>query len=124
MSLIELYTDASDYGVGGVLFQVTNSVKNPISFVSKSLCATQVKWSTIQKEAYAVYFCCKQLDSLQRERKFIIHTDYKNLTFLSQNTSAMVNRWSMALQELDYTVSCISGPKNFIADALSRLCPN
>ena len=36
----------------------------------------------------------------------------------------MVNRWSMALQELDYTVSYISGPKNFIADALSRLCPN
>ena len=30
----------------------------------------------------------------------------------------------MALQELDYTVSYISGSKNFIADALSRLCPN
>ena len=36
----------------------------------------------------------------------------------------MLNRWSMALQELDYTVSCISRPKNFIADAISRLCPN
>ena len=124
VSPIELYTDASDYGVGGVLFQVTNSVKNPISFVSKSLSATQVKWSTIQKEAYAIYFCCKQLDSLIRDRKFIIHTDHKNLTFLGQDPSAMVNRWSMALQELDYTVSYISGPKNFIADALSRLCPN
>ena len=27
----------------------------------------------------------------------------------------------MALQELDYTVSYITGPKNFLADALSRL---
>ena len=124
MSPIELYTDASYYGVGGVLFQVTNSAKNPISFVSKSLSATQVKWSTIQKEAYAIYFCCKQLDSLIRDKKIVIHTDRKNLTFLGQDPSAMVYRWSMALQELDYTVSFISGPKNFIADALSRLCPN
>jgi hypothetical protein len=124
VSPIELYTDASDYGVGGVLFQVVNSVRNPISFVSKSLSATQIKWSTIQKEAYAIYYCCKQLDSLLRDRKFTIHTDHKNLTFLSQDPSAMVNRWSMALQELDYSVNYITGSKNFIADALSRLCPN
>ena len=64
VSSIELYTDASGYGVGGVLFQVANSIKNPISFLSKSLSATQVKWSTIQKEAYAIYYCYKQLDSL------------------------------------------------------------
>ena len=51
VSPIKLYTDASDYGVGGVLFQVVNSVKNPISLLSKSLSATQLKWSTIQKEA-------------------------------------------------------------------------
>ena len=30
----------------------------------------------------------------------------------------------MVLQELNYTVSYVSGPKNFIADALSRLYPN
>ena len=124
VSPIELYTDASDYGVGGVLFQVVNNVKNPISFLSKSLSATQIKWSTIQKEAYAIFYCCKQLDSLLRDRTFKIFTDHKNLTFLSLDPSTMVNRWSMALQELDYTVSYITGPKNFLADALSRLCPN
>ena len=124
ISPIELYTDASDYGVGGVLFQVVGFVKNPISFLSKSLSATQIKWSTIQKEAYAIYYCCKQLDSLLRDRTFKIFTDHKNLTFLSLDPSTMVNRWSMALQELDYTVSYITGPKNYLADALSRLCPN
>ena len=51
VSPIELYTDASDYGVGGVLFHVVKSVKNPIAFLSKSLSASQVKWSTIEKEA-------------------------------------------------------------------------
>ena len=83
-SPVELYTDASDYGIGGVLFQRVNGDLKPISFVSKSLSATQCKWPTIQKEAYAIYHCCKQLDSLIRDRKFKIFTDHKNLTFLSQ----------------------------------------
>jgi hypothetical protein len=46
-SPVELYTDASDYGIGGVLFQRVNGELKPISFVSKSLSATQIKWSTI-----------------------------------------------------------------------------
>ena len=92
ISPIELFTDASDYGIGGVLFQVVNSVKNPISFVCKSLSATQVEWSTIQKEPYAIYYCCKQLDSLQRDRKFMIYTDHKNLIFINSDPSAMVIR--------------------------------
>ena len=124
ISPIELFTDASDYGIGGMLIQIVGGVSNPISFVSKSLNSSQVKWSTIQKEAYAIYYCCKQLDPLLRDRKFTIHTDHKNLTFLNQDPSAMVNRWAMALQELDYTVHFVAGDRNTIADALSRLCPN
>ena len=45
---VELYTDASDYGIGGVLFQRVNGDSKSISFVSKLLSATQCKWSTIQ----------------------------------------------------------------------------
>lgn len=121
---IELYTDASDYGVGGILFQTINNEKKPISFVSKSLSATQTKWSTIQKEAYAIFYCCKKFDPLLRDRKFVIYTVHKNLTFLNQDPSAMVNRWAMALQELDYTTEYVKGQNNQIADALSHFCPN
>jgi hypothetical protein len=108
-SPVELYTDASDYGIGGVLFQRVNGELKPISFVSKSLSATQIKWSTIQKEAYAIFHSCKQLDSLLRDRKFTIFTDHKNLTFMTQDPSTMVNRWSMALQELDFAVEYVTG---------------
>ena len=104
--------------------RVVDNIKKPISFVSKSLTATQCKWSTIQKEAYAIYYCCKQLDSLLRDRSFKIFTDHKNLTFLQSDPSNMVSRWQMALQELDYTVEYVSGSNNYIADAMSRLCPN
>ena len=54
-SPIRLYTDASDYGIGGVLFQVVNNEWKPIAFISKSLSASQINWSTIQKEAYAIF---------------------------------------------------------------------
>ena len=41
-SPIRLYTDASDYGIGGVLFQIVNTVWRPIAFISKFLSATQM----------------------------------------------------------------------------------
>ena len=66
-SPIRLYTDASDYGIGGVLFQVVNADWKPIAFISKSLSAPQINWSTIQKESYAMLYYCQQLDYLIRD---------------------------------------------------------
>ena len=123
-SPIILRTDASDYGIGGVLFQTINSVDHPIAFVSKSLTDIQLRWSVIQKEAFAIFYCCNVLDYLLRDRKFIIETDHRNLTYLQKNNNSMVIRWDIAIQELDYTVRFIPGTKNEIADSMSRLCPN
>ena len=67
-SPIKLYTDVSDYDIGGVLFQIVNNVWRPIAFISKSLSAPQINWSTIQKEAYAIFYCFQQLDYLIRDR--------------------------------------------------------
>jgi RNase H-like domain found in reverse transcriptase len=61
---IYLMTDASDYGIGGYLYQVINDTKQLLALVSKSLTQTQLAWSTIQKEAYAIFFCCTHLDNL------------------------------------------------------------
>jgi hypothetical protein len=124
VSPIHLYTDASDYGVGGVLSQKVGVEMKPISFVSKSLTFSQLNWSTIQKEAYAIYLCCTKLDPLLRDRKFTIHTDHKNLTYMKSSPNSMVGRWSMALQELDYTIAYVRGSENTVADAMSRLCAN
>ena len=85
VSPIHLYTDASDYGVGGVLFQKFGDEIKPISFVSKSLSFSQLNWSTIQKEAYAIFMCCTKLDPLLRDHKFIIHADYKSLTYMKSS---------------------------------------
>ena len=80
---IRLYTDASDYGIGGVLFQIVDGIWRPILFVSKSFNATQSRWSMIQKKAYAIIYCCQQMDTLLRDRVFTIHTDHLNLTYMN-----------------------------------------
>ena len=51
---ITLHTDASDYGVGGYLFQTVDGIEQPVAFVSKSLNKSQLRWSVIQKEAYGI----------------------------------------------------------------------
>jgi RNase H-like domain found in reverse transcriptase len=117
-------TDASDYGVGGYLYQLIDGSKELVALVSKALTIVQLKWSVIQKEAYAIYFCCTALDKQLRDRKFTILTDHKNLTFIKQGSNPMVVRWHLALQELDFTLEYVKGVENTIADAMSHLCIN
>jgi RNase H-like domain found in reverse transcriptase len=81
---IILMTDASDYVVGGYVYQLIDGTKQIVALVSKALTIVQLNWSVIQKEAYAIYFCCTALDKQLRDRKFTILTDHKNLTFVKQ----------------------------------------
>ncbi len=53
-SPVYLNTDASDYGVGGVLYQVKEGKVHIIAITSKSLTPVQRRWSTADKEAYAI----------------------------------------------------------------------
>ncbi len=119
---IFLRTDASDYGVGGYLYQKVDTIDKPIAFVSKSLTETQLKWSVIQKEAYGIYYSTHTLSYLLRDRIFTIQTDHKNLTFIKNDSNPMVVRWYLAMQELEYTLEHIPGVDNNVSDAFSRLC--
>jgi RNase H-like domain found in reverse transcriptase len=121
---IYLVTDASDYGIGGYLYQIVNNEKQLVSLVSTALTTTQLAWSTIQKEAYAIFFCCTYLDNLLRDRKFTILTDHQNLTFIKQASNPMIVRSHLALQELDFNIEFVKGVDNIIANAMSRLCIN
>ena len=57
-----LHTDASDYGIGAYLFQRKDSRDYPAAFVSKALIKAQLRWSTHEKEAYAIYSAFMRLD--------------------------------------------------------------
>jgi hypothetical protein len=48
---IHIRTDASDYGIGGYVFQLDQQHELPIRFISKALHKAQLNWSTFEKEA-------------------------------------------------------------------------
>jgi len=50
-----LYTDASDIGVGAILVQSQHNVEKPISCFSKKFTDIASRWSTIEKECYALF---------------------------------------------------------------------
>ena len=58
---ITLHTDASDYGMGGYLFQIVDGIDQSVAFVSKSLNKSKLRWSVIQKEAYRIFHSCMYL---------------------------------------------------------------
>ena len=120
-SPISLNTDASDYGIGGYLYQVRSGQEFPIAFLSKALSGSQLKWSTIEKECYAIFYALKKLEYLIRDIHFTLRTDHKNLMHLNDTGSSKVKRWKSAIQEYDFDIEHIPGVDNIAADAFSRL---
>jgi transposase InsO family protein len=121
---VYLHTDASKYGIGAYLFQLTPEGKEkPIAFISKTLTDTQRRWHTPQKEAYAIYYAFTQLEHLLRGVKFLLRTDHKNLVYINDTMTEMVIRWKIAVQQYDFDIEHIPGPLNIVADGLSRLIP-
>jgi hypothetical protein len=53
-----------------------------------------LNWSTIEKEAFAIFYTVTKYDFFLRDT---IETDHKNLTYLKTAQSAKVRRWQLAL---------------------------
>jgi hypothetical protein len=119
---VYLQTDASDYGYGAYLFQITKEgEERPTRFISKSFSRDQVRWSTPEKEMYAIYYALKTWEHLLRDIRFTLRTDHLNL-LAKESENAKVTRWKILIQEYDYEIEHISGVNNSVADAFSRLC--
>ena len=115
-----LMTDASDYGLGAYLYQVVDGKETPIQFISKTFDETQLKWSTNEKEAYAIIYAIRKLEPLLRDIYFTLKTDHKNLVYICDHASAKVGRWKMELQEYNFDVEHVPGVENIVADSCSR----
>lgn len=121
---IIVMTDASDVGIGSYIYQLIDNKERPIIFMSKSLHGAELNWSTIEKEAYAIFFTLTKYNHLLRDNKFLLRTDHKNLTYINLGSSQKVQRWKLALQEFDFNIEHVAGTSNSVADAFSRLCLN
>ena len=121
-----LQTDASDYGIGGYLFMVTNGKVHVVRFFSKALVGPQLNWSVREKECYGIFYGVRLFEDLLDSRPFILKTDHMNLTYLNVALTGKVLRWKLYLQDKDFHLCHVPGKEvqQGVPDALSRLCEN
>ena len=71
--------------------QAKESFYNTKGLIANKL-KSQLKWSTIQKEARAVDYCITKLEYLLRNNTICLMTDHANLVYFNKSPNMMVNR--------------------------------
>lgn len=125
---IHFYTDASSFAGGLAItqYQTQNEVQVevPVLYDSFPFRATELKYPTYKKELGVMVKMVTKYGYLCRhpKRKAIIHTDHKPLThFLSSgNHEGIYGHWADQLRRLNIEIVYIPGPRNKVADGLSR----
>eukprot|EP00981_Chlorochromonas_danica_P007576 scaffold1801_cov193-Ochromonas_danica.AAC.3 len=122
-----LRTDASLSGVGAVLLQVkpvtddtTPAEYQPLGFASEKFSKQAQRWSTIEQEAYAIYFGVRHFAYYLHCKPFTLETDHNNLLWIEASVVPKVIRWRAYLQSFSMLLRHIPGKQNLVADWLSR----
>ena len=108
------------------LVQIKNKVERVVSFVSRSLTEAEQKYSTYEKECLAIVWACELWYTLYLYgRKFEVVTDNQALTWLfgsSHKTpiSSRIAKWTIRMQDLDFSATHRKGTQHCNADGLSR----
>lgn len=75
----QLYADASPVGLGAVLVQFSAGQPRIISYATKSLCETEMRYCQTEKEALALVWAVERFHFHLFGRTFELVTDHKPL---------------------------------------------
>lgn len=129
---LSVYTDASDTVWSGMITQVpwedlgkpqADQRHGPLAFLSGRFNQTQLRWSVLEKEAYAALATLARMHWLvSTPSGFDLYTDHNNLIFLfdplsvvpdlAQTSIRKVLRWAVRLSVYSYTCIHIRGSEN------------
>jgi hypothetical protein len=117
-----VYSDASDYAIGGWLGQKVDNAIHPIVFWSRKLIPAELNYTVHDKECLALHEICKKQEVYLKGNTVFAFTDHKALEHLSTQPSLnqRQTRWVEYLQTLDLQVEYLPGKFNSVADLLSR----
>lgn len=120
-----IQTDASDYGLGAVLTQMTEEGEKVICYLSRSLTKTERRFSVTEKECLAVLFAVEKLRPYIEGTKFTVITDHYSLKWLYsiKDPIGRIARWAVRLQQYDFEIIHRKGKDHVVPDALSRFVP-
>ncbi len=120
-----IHTDWSKEAIGAVLSQQDESsgMLMPVAYAGRVLSDCESRYPPVEGECLAIVWAMHQkFRHYIHMRKVHLHTDQAPLAWLkkARMTNSKCERWSLKLQEFDYTVAHIPGKDNVVADCLSR----
>lgn len=119
----QLATDASQSGLGAVLYQEVDGVRRYVGFASKALNGAQRNYPATKRELLAVVYALRAFSHYLFGEKFILYTDHQALTsiFTINTVSYVIANWLDVLLEYDFEIRHRPGIEMVIPDSLSRL---
>ena len=102
-----LQTDASLYGISGILCQEDDTKQlHPISYASRILSSAETRYSVIERELLAIVWSLGHYSHIIFGQEVKIQTDHQPLRYLESLTekNARLTRWSLILQNYNISV--------------------
>ncbi|KAL6473492.1 hypothetical protein MHYP_G00170530 [Metynnis hypsauchen] len=120
-----LYTDASCSAIGAVLAQKHSNHENVVAYASHVLTKAERRWSTYDRELWAIVWAVRHFRHYLYKQPFVIITDHKPLVGLRKipidnDRTGRRARWALELDSFEWTVLYREGQSHSNADALSR----
>jgi hypothetical protein len=114
--------DASGVAIGAHLFQIYNGVEHPVCYYSKRLTPCQQRYSTVEKEAFALLSAVRSFRVYFGNHPVTVYSDHSPLQFINRmaNHNDKLLRYSLELQQYNMRVLHRAGKDNTIPDILSR----
>ncbi len=119
-----LHTDASQDGLGAVLYQDQAEGRKVIAFASRSLSSSEQKYPAHKLEFLALKWAvCDKFKDYLYGQKFTVFTDSNPLTYVlsTAKLDATGHRWLAELGTYHFDIKYRCGKSNIDADALSRI---
>ncbi len=116
-------TDASNVGLGAVLFQGSRYQPRYTVCVSRALTGSECNYSATKKELLGVMFALRRLRLYLADRRFTMYTDHKALAYMFQQKKLndVLGRWLDGILDFDFEIEHLPGVVDVLPDYLSTV---
>jgi hypothetical protein len=116
----QVICDAGGVAIGAVLSQDNR----PVTYFSEKLNETKRKYSTYDKEFYAIIQALKKWRHYLVLQEFVLYSDNQALQFITrqEKMNHRHEKWVEFMQNFTFVIKHIAGNANKVVDALRRRC--